>query len=203
MEIGQRLAVIEPPAFGHEGFDQAQQPVGAVGEAAQRLVRIETLLLTAFVEPAFGAGRVFGRRQPGEGQEIAGLEMRACFLEIGLALGIDQRRRGVGKMAVGIAVGGMALRFDEDRPAGAEAAEGVVEAARDRDQLGRDGGIEIGAAKARRALEAAVFVEHDARADQRRPRQEVGKPGVLVAIFGEIHHRRSPAQTVRCAGMRR
>ena len=37
-----------------------------------------------------------------------------------------------------------------------------------RDQLGRNGGIQVGTAKARRALEAAVFVEHDARADQRR-----------------------------------
>jgi hypothetical protein len=44
VEIGQRFAVIEPAAFRHEGFDQAQQPVGAVGEAAQRLVRIEALL---------------------------------------------------------------------------------------------------------------------------------------------------------------
>jgi hypothetical protein len=34
MQIGQRLAVIEPAAFRHEGFDQAQQPVGAIGEAA-------------------------------------------------------------------------------------------------------------------------------------------------------------------------
>ena len=37
MEIGQRLAVIEPAAFRHEGFDQAQDAVGAVDEAGQRL----------------------------------------------------------------------------------------------------------------------------------------------------------------------
>ena len=56
MQVGQRFAVIEPAAFRHEGFDEAQKPVGAVGEAAQRLVRIEALLIAALIEPAFRAG---------------------------------------------------------------------------------------------------------------------------------------------------
>jgi hypothetical protein len=47
----------------------------------------------------------------------------------------------------------MALRFDEDRPARAEATEGVVEATGDRDQFGRHGRIQIGTAKSRGALE--------------------------------------------------
>jgi hypothetical protein len=41
----------------------------------------------------------------------------------------------------------MALRLDEDRPARAEAAEGVVEAAGDRDQFGCDGGSRSGPRK--------------------------------------------------------
>ena len=92
VQIGQRLAVIEPDAFRHEGFDEAQNAVGAIGKAGQHLARIEALLVAPFVEPAFRARGVLGRRQIGEGEEVAGLEMRAGFLEIGLAFGIDQRR---------------------------------------------------------------------------------------------------------------
>src|SRR3546814_19509946 len=81
-------------------------------------------------------------RQIEEGQEIAGLEMRAGLLEVGLALGVDQGRCRVGKAACRIGRGLMALRLDEDRPARAEAAEGVVEAAGDRDKFGRHGAVE-------------------------------------------------------------
>ena len=118
--------------------------------------------------------------------------MRAFLLELRLALGIDQGRDGIGKAAFGIAVGGIALRLDEDRPAGAEPAQRVVEPRRGADQLGRCCGIEIRPAKARRPLEAAVLVEHDAFSDQRRPGQEVGEPSRALAVFGEIHHRLPP-----------
>ena len=49
----------------------------------------------------------------------------------------------------------MALRLDEDRPAGAETAQRVVEPAVDADELGRRRAVEIGPAKARGALEAS------------------------------------------------
>ena len=71
----------------------------------------------------------------------------------------------------------MALRLDEDRPARAETAEGVVEPAGDGDQFGRHGAVEVGTAKARGALEAAVLVEDDALADERGPGQEVREAG--------------------------
>ena len=91
VQIGQRLDVIEPDAFRHEGFDEPKNAVGAIGEAGQYLARIEPLLAAPLVEPAFRARGVLGRRQIGEGEEIARLEMRAGFLEIRLAFGIDQR----------------------------------------------------------------------------------------------------------------
>ncbi len=47
VEVGQRLAIIEPAAFRHERFDQAEQPVGAVGEARHHLVRIDAGFLAA------------------------------------------------------------------------------------------------------------------------------------------------------------
>ena len=40
-EIGQRLAVIEPAAFGHEAVEQRQHAVGAVDEAAQQFHGID------------------------------------------------------------------------------------------------------------------------------------------------------------------
>ena len=97
MQIGQRLGVIEPVDLGHEALDQLQHAVGAVDEAAQQLPRIDARLRAALIEPALGARGVLGRRQPDEGQEIAALEMRAVFLELRPALGIDQRRRRIGK----------------------------------------------------------------------------------------------------------
>src|SRR5258708_17373384 len=82
----------------------------------------------------------------------------------------------------------MAAGFDEDRPAHAEPAECVVEPRRDADQFSRCGAVEVRSAEARRALEAAVLVEDDAFAGQRRPRQEIREALRLVAIFEEIEH---------------
>ena len=92
----------------------ARAPVGAVARRP-------------LVEPGLGARGVLGRRQPEEGQEIPALEMRTFLLELRPALGIDETRGGIGKLALRIAVGRLALRLDEDRPAGAEAAQRVVE----------------------------------------------------------------------------
>ena len=128
--------------------------------------------------------------------------MRARFLEVGLAFGIDQSGSRIGKPAVRIGRGFMALRLDEDTPARAETAEGVVDAAGDRDQLGRHGGIQIGTAKARRALEAAVLVEDDAFRNERDPGQIVGKARSDATIFGKIHHVRvslTPPEKPGCA----
>ena len=55
VEVGQRLAVAQPAALGHEGFDKAQQPVSAISKAGERLARINALGLAALIEPAFGA----------------------------------------------------------------------------------------------------------------------------------------------------
>ena len=53
--------------------------------------------------------------------------MRAFFLELRAALRIDQARNGIGKLALRITIGGIALRLDEYRPAGAQAAQRIVE----------------------------------------------------------------------------
>jgi hypothetical protein len=101
--------------------------------------------------------------------------MRAFFAKLFAPLHIDQRRDRIGKVRFRIVERGRALRFDEDRPARAETAQRIVEPRRGGDQLGWRGGIEIGSAKTRGALKAAVLVENDARPDQRGPGQEVGE----------------------------
>ena len=189
MQVGQRLGIIEPRAFRHESVDEVEDAVGAVGEAAHDLMCVNAGMFAALVEPGFGARRILGRGQIEKGEEVAGLVMRAGFLEIGLAFGIDQRRGAVGEHAGGIGRSAVPLCLDEDGPAGAEAAKGIVEAAGDRDQLGRYGAVEVRSAKACRALQAAVLVQYDAFADQRDPGKEVGEPGVTITIFGKVHHR--------------
>ena len=155
-------------------------------------MRIDAGLLAALVEPGFGARRFLGRWQIEESQVVARDEMDAFFLEIGLALGIDQTRGRIGKRTCWIDCGLMALRLDEDAPAGTEAAESVVDTRGNRDQLGSDGAIEIGTTKRCGALERPVLVEHDTGSDQRDPGQIVGEPGGAAAVFGKVHHRTRP-----------
>ena len=125
--------------------------------------------------------------------------MRAFFLELRLALHIDERRDGIGERARRIILRGIALRLDEDRPAGAETPQRVVEPRRRADEFGLRGAVEIGPAETRGALEGAVLVQDDARRDQGGPGQKVGEALRLLAIFGEVQHQTSP-QAPRCAG---
>lgn len=89
MQIGQRVAVIEPIDLGHEPFDQLQDAVGPIDEAVQQLPRIAPGLRAALIEPALDARGVLGRREPDEGQEIAALEVGARLLESVLPFEID------------------------------------------------------------------------------------------------------------------
>ena len=139
MQIGQRLAVIEPAALRHEAFDELEDAVGAIDEGHQTLMRIDSGMVAPFVEPGFRARGVLGRRQIEESQEVARLVVRARFLEIGLALGVDEGGGGVAEAARRIGGRFVALRLDENRPARSETAEGVVEPAGDGDQLGGHG----------------------------------------------------------------
>src|SRR6185437_16556036 len=110
--------------------------------------------------------------------------MRAFFLKLGAPFGIDESRCRIGKFADGIPMRVHALGLNEYSPAGAEAAQRVVEARGDGDEFGRRRGIEIGPAKTRRTLEGAVLIENDALLDQRCPRQEVGQVLAAAAILG-------------------
>jgi hypothetical protein len=153
MEVGEGLGVVEPFGLGHESLDQPQHPVGAVDEPGERAAPVGAVAGSVLIEPGFRARRVLSRRQPEQGQEIPAFEVSAFLPKLRPALGVDQSQDRIGETAFGVAIVGLTLGFDEDRPAGAQAPQGVVQAAGDGDEFGRSRRVEIGAAKARRALE--------------------------------------------------
>src|SRR5436309_2884134 len=107
--------------------------------------------------------------------------MRAFGLEPRATLLINQPRSSVRKVAVGIVERFAPLSLEEQRPAGTEPLQDIVDARTRGDQLGLGRALEIGSAKRQRALKAAILVEDDTVGDQRRPRQMVGKPVGAVA----------------------
>src|SRR5262245_1526703 len=154
---------------------------------------------SSLVEPAFGTRGLFARSQPKKGQVVRTLEMRSRFLELRSALGVDEVRDRVRKPALRIALCRNAACLDENRPAGAESTQRIVEPRGGADELGWGCRIEIGAAEPGRALEAAILVEDYVRRDERRPRQEIGKHSGFLAIFREVQHGEAP-YTPRCDG---
>jgi len=87
-----------------------------IDEAAHQLPGIDAGGLAALVEPGLSAGSLLGEGQPKKGQKIVGDEMADFLLEVLLALGIDQRRGGIGKHVVRISAGLGPLRFHENAP---------------------------------------------------------------------------------------
>ena len=102
----------------------------------------------------------------------AALEMASRFEKGRAPFLFDNPTRRFRERAVGIVVGGTAVSFDEQCPAGAEALECVIEPGRDCNQLGLGCTVEIRPAEPCGALQAAILVEHDAGRDQARPRAE-------------------------------
>ena len=70
MQIGQGLAVIEPPALRHEPFDQLQHAVGPVDEPRNTSWASAACRAPVLIEEALGTRRILGRRQIQEGEEI-------------------------------------------------------------------------------------------------------------------------------------
>ena len=84
------------------------------------------------------------------------------------------------------------LGVEEQRPAGAETLQCIIGAGAETDQFGFGRAFEVRTAKAEAALETAVLVQHNARRDQCRPGQQIGKTVGLVAIFANVQHRHHP-----------
>jgi len=108
VEISERLLVAEPLSLRHEPLDQRQHAVGAIDEARQRRAAVGAgAILAAFVQPALGAVGGIDRRQPAEGQQVGGLEMRALLLELRAPLHLDQRRGGIREARTRMRLAGM------------------------------------------------------------------------------------------------
>src|SRR3546814_19555112 len=74
VEIGQRVAVIQPFGLGHDAFDEMEHAPGAVDEAFQQFLRIDTGLRAPLIEPGLGARGCFRRRHPKQGASIEDIE---------------------------------------------------------------------------------------------------------------------------------
>ena len=191
MQIAQHGLIPEPRTFRHEAGDQIQNAIGPVDEAPQDLPAIHAIgLRPSFIEHAFRPSYVLARRQVQEREKVTRLVVRSLLLELRLALGVDEGRRGIWKHARRIGSRRMALRLDEDGPTRSQTADRVVEAGSDGHELGLDRALQIRPPKPRRPLQRAVLVEDDALIDERGPGQEVGKTDIGAAIFGEIEHDR-------------
>src|SRR3546814_14647987 len=82
--------------------------------------------------------------------------MRAFLTKLFAALPVDQCRHRIGKVGLRIGLRRAPLRFDENRPSRAQPPQGIVEPGGDGHEFGGRGTVEIGTAKARRALKRSV-----------------------------------------------
>ena len=99
VQVGQRVLIVEPGAFRHEPFNELQHAAGSIDKPAEHLASIGSNgAIAPLVEQSLCLGGPLLRRQIEECQEIAGLVVGACLLELCSALGIDQRRRHIGKV---------------------------------------------------------------------------------------------------------
>ena len=85
--------------------------------------------------------------------------MAPFFLELRATLCVHKSGRAIRKFVAWVAACRLPLRLDEYRPTRTEAAQGVVQPAGDRDELGLRLRVEIRAAKPRGSLERAILVQ--------------------------------------------
>ena len=122
VEKGQHFAVAERAHLGHEASEQVKRTIRLGDEAGKRLSPVAALRVVAALDQRSARRvRLIGRRQEGERQIIAALEMRARAFERRAPFLIDQPRRRIGKAAVGITQRFAPLGLEMECPARAEA----------------------------------------------------------------------------------
>jgi hypothetical protein len=114
VQIGQRDLIIEPGAFGHEPFNELKHAAGLIDKPTQQFASACSYgAIAALIEQSLCLGGSLLRRQIEEGQEIAGLIVGACLLELCSALGVDQCRCDIRKGVRRVGTCKMPLRLNE------------------------------------------------------------------------------------------
>ena len=91
VEESPRLRIVERCDLRHEAREQVERAIGLRDEPGQRLAPVATLQrIDTLDQRAAGAVRLVGRRQEGQGEMVAALEMLARIFEAGAALLVDQ-----------------------------------------------------------------------------------------------------------------
>ena len=155
MQVGQRLGIVERLTSGRMAVSSSRARSVSVRKRSSSACSVgaDRLPLGALVEQALGAARGVGRRQIEEGQVVAALVVGAVGAEGGVALLVDQPGGGVGEAAPGYWLAGTRSASKNRAQPSPKRFSDIVEARRDRDQLGLGGAVEVGAAVAERALE--------------------------------------------------
>ncbi len=195
VQVGQRLVVRE---LGDLGHDRAQD-IGDLTHGAEEVAKRCAVHAgraaprrRVLEQQALGRADRFLRRQEGEGQVVAALEVTLLRLERGPPLVVDQIGDRIGERAGRILLRRRAQRLKVQAPARAQAAQGVVQLRPRGDQAGVRGASQIWAAEGEGLLETAVLVQDQARPDQRDPGQVIEEARGLGAVFPEIEQGRPP-----------
>lgn len=186
MQIAQRLNIIQPVDLRHHACEQVENALRLGNESRETLAPVHAGRRGVFIDQLGGAGARLFWRHVLQREVVAALEVAATFFERRAALLVHQPRQRLGEVRVRITCRRTTLGFDEHRPAGAEPAQCVVQPRRGGDQLALRRAVEIRAAKACRALERTVLVQHDAGRHQPGPGQPVGEQRWALTVFSEI-----------------
>ncbi|MNV38271.1 hypothetical protein D3C71_1298170 [compost metagenome] len=188
VQVGQGLCIVEPADLRHHAVQQVQETLRLGHKGMEPLAPVHAFGLAVLVEQLRRACTALLGRQVDQGEVVAALEVARVLLEGCAAFLVDQPGQRLGKQGQGIVGRLAALGFHEQRPARAQAAQRIVEPRRCGDQLALRRAVQVRTAKARRALERAVLVEHDTGCNQSGPGQPVGQQRGTLAVFGEVQH---------------
>src|SRR5260370_36380798 len=108
--------------------------------------------------------------------------MSSRAIKLRPSLSVHQSRYRLRKLAKRVVLCRIAGGFDEDRPAGAEPAQRIVEPGCRPDQLSGRSAVEIRSPEPRGALQAAILVQDRAIGHECRPGQDVGDALRFLAI---------------------
>lgn len=191
VQIGKRFGIVEPCAFWQERCEEIDGAIAFANEKIKVIARgLGLPAAVAGQEHRLAFGRLIARRQEGEGQIIGALEMRGASLETCAPFLIDEKGDRVRKGRRRVIIRRNTRRFKEERPARAKAFQHIVDAGGEGEKLRVARAFEIRPAITDRALETPILVEDNARRDNHRPGEIIGKALRTRLVFAQVQHER-------------